>query len=292
MMMTTLTVSPSVSLSASHAHDDVPDPEARGQLTFDGVVRSEWIKLLSLRSIRWSILTMVLFSWAGAALLVVALGDPALTSVDDLPAVLVQSATFGSLFTVLIMAVLGVLSITSEYSSGLVRSTLTAVPARLPVLGAKALVVAAMAFVVGVVGTFGGALIAAILHGGEALRLLADPAVLVSLTGNTIYLVLAALLALGMGTLLRSSAAAISVMVVLLFISSVALQVLMMTGWEWVPVVAQWMPVELGNTLSTLAVTPEAARDLSYWGALGGLVAWAAAALVPAAMVLKTRDAV
>src|SRR5690554_6515634 len=153
--MTTLTVPPASSHSANDPdavsdaiHDLIHDARGQGQLTFDGVVRSEWIKLLSLRSIRWSILAMLVFSWAGAALLAWALSDAALMA-EDMPAVLVQSATFGSLFSVLIIAVLGVLSVTSEYSSGLMRSTLSAVPARTPVLGAKTLVVGAMALAVG-----------------------------------------------------------------------------------------------------------------------------------------------
>ena len=67
----------------------------------------------------------------------------------------------------------------------------------------------------------------------------------------------------------------------------------MMTGWEWVPVVADWMPANLGATLSSVAMQSAGdAGSVSYWGALGGLTAWAAAALVPAAILLKTRDAV
>ena len=99
-----------------------------GRLTFDGVLKGEWIKLLSLRSIRWSILVMLVLSWAGAALLSLAMSGSDMLTPAATPAIVVQSATFGSMFTVLIMGVLGALSITSEYASGLILSSLTAVP--------------------------------------------------------------------------------------------------------------------------------------------------------------------
>lgn len=266
---------------------------ATGRLSFDGVLKGEWIKLLSLRSIRWSILVMLLLSWAGAGMLSLAMTGSDFLTPEALPSLVVQSATFGSMFTVLIMGVLGVLSITSEYASGLILSSLAAVPARTPVLLAKALVVAALGFSVGVLSSFGGGLIAALIFGGEGFSAFADPAVLVSLLGNTLYLTLAALLSLGIGALLRSSAGAISVVVTLLFVATIVLQVMMMTGWEWVPVVADWMPANLGATLSSAAMAGTAEPgSVTYWGALGGLAAWAAAALIPAAILLKTRDAV
>lgn len=266
---------------------------AAGRLSFDGVLRSEWIKLLSLRSIRWSIALMLVLSWAGAALMASAMAGSDFVTPQSLPSLLVQAAALGSMFTVLIMGVIGVLAITSEHSSGLIRSTLTAVPTRTPVLVAKALVVAVLALGVGAVSVFGGALIAAVIFGDGALGVLGEPAVLASLGGTTAYLVLATVLALGIGAMLRSSAGAISVVVTLLFVSTIVLQVLTMTGWEWVPQVSQWMPAELGTTLAQAPIMPaEATVGVGYWAALGGLAAWAAAALIPAFLLLKQRDAV
>ena len=127
---------------------------------------------------------MLVLSWAGAALLSLAMVGSDMLTPAATPGILVQSATFGSMFTVLIMGVLGALSITSEYASGLILSSLTAVPARTPMLLAKALVVAALGFAVGVLSSFGGALIAALTLGSGGFSALADPAVLVSLLGN------------------------------------------------------------------------------------------------------------
>lgn len=263
------------------------------RLSFDGVLKGERIKLLSLRSIRWSVLVMLVLSWAGAGLLSLAMKGSEFVTPESLTGVVAQAATFGSMFTVLIMGVLGVLAITSEYASGMILSSLTAVPSRTPLLLAKALVVAALAFLVGVLSAFGGALLSGLVLGDGALKALVDPAVVVSLLGNALYLTLAALLALGVGALLRSSAGAISTVVALLLIAPIVFQVLTMTGWEWVPAVAEWLPASLGSTLSSSAMqSADVAGSVSYWGALGGLAAWAAVALVPAAVLFKKRDAV
>lgn len=263
------------------------------RLSFDGILKGEWIKLLSLRSIRWSVLVMLLLSWAGAGLLSLAMKDSEFVTPESLTGIVAQAATFGSMFTVLIMGVLGVLAITSEYASGMILSSLTAVPSRTPLLLAKALVVAALAFLIGVLSAFGGALLSGLVLGDGALKAFVDPNVVVSLFGNALYLTLAALLALGIGALLRSSAGAISVVVALLFIAPIVFQVLSVTGWEWVPEVANWLPANLGSALSSSAMQPaDVVGSVSYWGALGGLTAWAAVALVPAAVLFKTRDAV
>lgn len=279
----------------THKRETVSRP-AHGHLSFDGVLRSEWIKLLSLRSIRWSIVVMLVLSWAGAALISAAMVGTDMVTPESLPSLIAQSATFGSNITVLIMGVLGVLSVTSEYSSGMILSTLSAVPRRTPMLLAKALVVAATALLVGAVSTFGGGAIAAAIYGGDAFVALFDSPVLVSMLGTALYLMLATLLALGVGALLRSSAGAISVIVLLLFVATLIFQILSVTGWAWVPDFMQWMPADLGYELSTSALLPADApaemRGVGYWAALGGLAAWAAAALVPAAILLKTRDAV
>lgn len=292
--MTTQTIDSATPLRS--VQNDGKQRSVAGHLSFAGVLRGEWIKLLSLRSIRWSIVVMLLISWGGAALLSFAMMGSDFVTPEALPSLIVQSATFGSMFTVLIMGVLGVLSATSEYASGLILSSLAAVPTRTPLLVAKATVVATLGLVVGALSTFGGALIAAAIFGGGAFGALAESGVLASIVGTTVYLALAALISLGLGALLRSSAGAISVVVVLMFVSTLVFQILSVTGWAWVPDVAQWMPADLGYELSTAALIPAEApaemRGVGYWPALGGLIAWAAAALVPAAILLKTRDAV
>lgn len=267
------------------------EPATQGRLTFEGVLRGEWIKLLSLRSIRWSIIVMIVLSWGAAALLSAALTGTDMVSSEGIPGLLVQSATIGTVFTVLVIGVIGVLSVTSEYASGLVLSSLTAVPSRTPVLIAKALVVAVLSLVIGAASTFGGGFIAALIFGDGALGALFSSDVLLSLLSASVYLALAGLTALGIGAILRSSAGAIAVVVVIFFVVNIALQIMTMSGWEWVLTVSEWTPASLGTTVMQVPVSPEFGSSVGYWPALGGLIAWAAAALVPAGILLKTRDA-
>ena len=275
------------------AQSDASPQAPRSALTFDGVLRSEWIKLLSLRSIRWSIVAALLVSLAGAGFMAFAVAGTEYATPEAMPGMLVQSATIGTIFTVLILGVLGVLSASSEYASGMILSTLAAVPGRTPVFLAKGLVVAAVGFVVAALGAFGGALIAALILGGDALAALGTPEVFGSLLSTSVYLMLATMFSFGVGLLLRSSAGGISTMVVVFFVLPIVFQIMMMTGWEWVTTVADWLPTSLGNTLAQAPMgEPNSDGGVSYWGALGGLAAWAAAALAPAAILFKTRDAV
>lgn len=291
--MITATLNQSAPAENAPGHPETTRPRAvQHRLTFDGVLHGEWIKLLSLRSIRWSIALMIVLSWGSALLMSLAMAGSEFATAEAMPTLIVQSATLGSLITVLIMGVLGVLSITSEYTSGLILSSLTAVPKRLPLLAAKTLVVAALGLAVGVVCTYGGALLAAIFLGDGAFAALGSSAVLLSLLSTAVYLMLAALFALGAGALLRSTAGAISVVVVVFFVSIMMLQILSMTGWAWVGTVTDWIPATLGNTLAMAPVTPGYSGAVGYWGAMLGLVAWAAAPFVPATILLKTRDAV
>lgn len=290
--MTTMTLSDTQTVTTARAR---AADTGRG-LSFTGVLRGEWIKLTSLRSIRWSIIVMIVLSWAGSLMMTLAFTGTELVTPETMPTLIAQSATFSSNITVLIMGVLGVLAVTSEYSSGMILSSLSAVPKRTPMLAAKATAVALLALVVGALSIIGSGLIAALVFGESALAVLIEPAVLASMFGTIAYLMLATLLALGIGALLRSGAGAIAVVVVLLFISTLVFQILTMTGWAWVPQVAEWLPADLGYELSSSPLMPADAPaemlGVGYWPALGGLVAWAVAALVPAAILLKTRDAV
>ncbi|MCB1273735.1 MAG: ABC transporter permease [Leucobacter sp.] len=287
--MTTATPNPAASESTRRDAGQGAGPR---RFRFRGVWRGEWIKLASLRSIRWSIALMILLTWAGALLMSIALAATDSTTPETMPGLIVQSATLGSLFTVLIMGVLGVLSITSEYATGLILSSLMAVPTRIPLLAAKTLVVGVLGFAVGIASAFGGALIAALLLGEGAFAAFGSSAVLAALVSNAVYLMLAALFALGVGALLRSTAGAISAVVVVFFVATIALQMLNLTGWAWVETVVAWMPASLGSTLTMSSVMPELSPAVGYWSAMLGLVVWAALPFLPATILLKTRDAV
>ena len=151
----TTTLTPEAQYTSVHA--------GSGGVTFARVLNSEWIKLTTLRSTVWSYATVVLISVGLAFLMSISLNAE---YVQDMPAeaqtsMLVQAATFGTFFGQLVVAVLGVLVISGEYMTGMIKSTLTAVPRRLPALFAKAVVLFVSSFVVGLVSAVGSYAIAA-----------------------------------------------------------------------------------------------------------------------------------
>ncbi len=136
----------------------------------------------------------------------------------------------GFVIAQMVFATIGVLSITGEYASGLIRTTLTAVPARRAALAAKAAAVGVLTFVTGAVAvavTFGiGQAILSQRHMGQSVT---DPVAVRALAATVVYLVATALLGLGLGVLLRHAAAAISALFALLFLLPILLH--NDTGW-------------------------------------------------------------
>ncbi|WP_053383820.1 ABC-2 transporter permease [Leucobacter celer] len=278
------------------------------RLTFSGVLRSERIKLTSLRSIRLTLLITVLFGLGLSAMIALLWsrdigGEGAMISSDPagLQTYLLIVSTFTAPFLALVFGVLGVFAISSEYSSGMILSTLTAVPRRSPVFAAKALVTAGIAAATALILVLGGLGIA-VAFLPEAAAQIVSTAVISGALGTVAYLVLIALLAFGIAGLLRSTAGGIAVVAGLTFVLPIAFQLLTLTGWEWVPTVSAYLPAELGSTLSqgvsesTLAeaATIEGAAAPAgpdYWLALVSMVGWSAIAVAPAALAFQRRDA-
>ncbi|UOR03291.1 ABC transporter permease [Leucobacter allii] len=276
-----------------------PEPAAAGprrrpatgpahRLSFGGVLRSERIKLLSLRSIRITLLCTVLAGLALSAMMaliwkleVVEIDGPA-----ALQSYLLTVSTFASPFLALVIGVLGVFAITSEYSSGMILSSLAAVPTRRPVFLAKAIVTAALTAVTALALVLGG-LVCAIAFLPAAAGELASLPVLTGALGTVAYLVLIALLAFGIAALLRSTAGGIAVIAGITFVLPIAFQMLGFTGWEWVSVVSAYLPASLGSSLAV----GTGAVDPSFGIALLAMAVWAAAALIPAGVAFQRRDA-
>lgn len=266
------------------------------RLSFGGVLKSERIKLSSLRSIRITLLITLLAS-AGLSLLSAWAMKSSFSyegvevfalSADALQSYLLTVSTFASPFLALIFGVLGVFVMSSEYSSGMILSSLAAVPKRTPMYFGKALVLAAIAAVTALVLVVVGLAIGVLFLPDAASEIFSVP-VLTGALGAIVYLVCVALLGFGFAAILRSTAGGISVVAGLIFVLPIGFQFLSMTGWEWVPTVAKYLPMALGSTLSMGDVA--ASTDPSYWLAMFAIVLWAA---VPAALglaVLKSRDA-
>ena len=258
-------------------------------LAFPGVLRSEWIKLSSLRSIRVTIVATVLSGLALSALIAASMGEDVFGPGDaGLRGFLLMAATFSAPFLALVFGVFGVFAISSEYSSGMILSTLAAVPRRTPVFVAKAIVLALIAAVMAFAVVAGGLAVAVALRPESAAQL-GSGAVISGGLGTVAYLVLIALFAFGVAGLLRSTAGGISVVAGVTFVLPVGFQVLSMTGWEWVDLVAAYLPISLGGTIGQgLGIE---SGEPGYWGSLAAMLVWAAVAVVPAAILFKRRDA-
>lgn len=277
---------------------------AVNRLAFGGVLRSEWIKLSSLRSVRLTLaLTVVLGLGMNAMFAYMLRSDFQSVPAEALSGYLLVASTFAFPFLALVFGVLGVFTMSNEYSSGMILSSLAAVPGRTPAFIAKAIVLAIVAAVTALVIVVGG-LGLAVGAIPDAAGQLFHSAVVSGVLGTAAFLVLVALLAFGFAGILRSTAGGVAVVVGLTFVLPIAFQMLAHTGWAWVPAAADYLPTALGSTLSEGLVDPnaplgtvaDAGSDATtstapgYWQALGVMGLWAAAPVVPAAILFKTRD--
>lgn len=256
------------------------------RLTGGGLLRSEWIKLRSLRSTVWSYVIVVLASVGLAALMAANFPVDGIPS-DSASALAVRVATFGLYFGQLVVAVLGVLVITGEYSTGMIRSTLTADPRRLGALWAKAAVLFATTFVVGAVASILSFLVASpILSARGATPSLLDAAVILPLLGGGLYLGLVAVLGLGIGTVLRSGAGGLAAALGIVLLLPVVLQMIP-AAWA-----QNLVPFTFSQAGSALFAAPLPGADLAdLWRNLAIALGWLVAALGGGALLLKRRDA-
>jgi ABC-2 type transport system permease protein len=247
----------------------------RGHYGFTNVARMEWIKLRTLRS-TWVTLAI---SAAGALGVAIAVGVNTKTATEDITNNVLAGVALG----LLTIGVLGVLVMTSEYSSGTIRATLAAAPNRPQLLAAKTAVFTVAALAAGEVAAFISFLAGrAMLRHGIPAPSLGDPGVLraVILAGAGYCLV--GLIGLGIGTIIRHSPAAIAVLVGGVY---VAAQLLGAVAHPVIP----YLPISIvGDSLA--AVKPQA-HALPAWGGLGMLALYAAVALLIGGFLLARRDA-
>ena len=265
-------------------------------LTFGGVLRSEWIKLRSLRSTIWSYGLVVAISLGMALLMSLSMvngmnggADAASAPAAQQAGLVVDASVFGVYFGQLVAAVLGVLVISGEYSTGMIRSTLTAVPRRLPALAAKAVVLGAATFVVGAIATFSAFAVSSVVFAGiDVSTNLLDPAVFLPLLGGALYLSLVSLFALGVGTILRSSAGGIAAVLGILLLLPTVLQ---MIPADWAQDLVPYL-ISIAGMNTFTSTTAEATADgFGVWLNLAIVLGWVAAAGIGAATTLTKRDA-
>ena len=263
------------------------------RLTFGHVLRSEWIKFRSLRSTWWTIGTtivvMVLFSMTMASSLNFSAENPEMAAEMGNVST-VQAIVLGFIFAQLSVAVLGALVVTGEYSTGMIRSTLSAVPTRLPALWAKAGIIGVVTFVVGLVGiALSYVVTAPMLSGNDLVPDLGDSVVQRVVLACAGYLALVALLAVGVGTIMRHSAGSIFTLVAFLFVLPLVASFL---SQEWVQDVAKFLPMNLATAMMAVTEADAGGAEILTPGAASlAMAAWAVVSLAVAAFVLKRRDA-
>ena len=201
-------------------------PPTTGRAGFADAVRSEFTKIRSTRSTYWTLL----------ALVVVTVGIGALASagtashpqgLDRASFDATQQSLAGLYVGQLVIAALGALTITSEYSTGMIRTSLSVQPRRGVVFAAKAVVFAAVTLVTGLIASFGSFFIGqALLSGHHLSATLGQPNVLRAVIGGALFLTACGMLAYGLGAILRHTAAAISATIGLLFVLTVLVQFL------------------------------------------------------------------
>lgn len=260
----------------------------RRRPAFRHMVASEWVKLRSVRSTYWTVLACIAVSVGLSGLLSLAVA----TSWDELPErdrALFDPTSYamaGTNIGLLVLAALGVLTMTSEYATGTIRASLTAVPDRSRFLAAKALVLCAVAFTAGQVSAFASFLLGQVFFAARDLDVsLGEEGVLRAVAGCGLYLTLVTLLAFGVGILLRHTAAALTLIVGVMFV--VPLIAAFLPG-EWGLAVRRLIPSQAGS-----AVTVVAPND-TYLSPLAGLLVFCcylAAVLVPAHLRFLRHDA-
>jgi ABC-2 type transport system permease protein len=276
-------------MSSSAATISLPRLEERSRVTQARVALSEWTKFVSLRSTRWSLGVGMLLTIALPIVFAAVTASywahmSAAERADRHP---LDIALAGVNVAQLAIAVLGVLVISGEYSTGMIRSSLIAVPKRLPVLWAKIAVYAAVSFIL----TLPAVIIAffasqAILSRHHILQIsFGDPGVARSVLGGALYVTLVGIFALGIGTILRNTAGGIAAFAGIFFVIPPLMNIL---PTSWNNAISQYLPSEAGRQLFSLH---HAAHSLSPTA--GGLLmlGYCALTVTVAAVVLVRRDA-
>jgi ABC-2 type transport system permease protein len=265
------------------------------RLRFPHVLRSESIKLTSLRSMRLLLAAIVILGAGVSMLFVLTLESAGVPSVPSV-AFTLDSITLGTLlFGQIIAGVMGVLAISSEYSSGTIQPTLIAVPRRTPTLLAKALVLFLAVAVTALVSVFGSWAITYPMYSSFGIQIdVTAPGFALALLGGAIYVGLCAVFGLGVGTLLRSAVGGSMIVFCMTLLAPVLLSVLPTS--ELVRTIRLYMLSHAGDSMvrlgdPSLGFANTADQYLSPAGGWLTALAWAAVALVAAVIVLRRKDA-
>lgn len=258
-------------------------PAERGP-GFGAVLRAEWLKLRTVRSTWWTLVATfvlgagltVLLCWANADWL-------ASADADESPGSFV---TWGMMIAQITAVVLGALVVTTEYGTGMIRSSFAAVPARGRVLAAKSLLLVTVLFVVGTVTALAGYAGGNYFLDREGIGMALEGGVLRSMYGSGLYLAGIGLFTVAVGFLLRHTAGTISVVLALMLILGNMVNLVPGAFGDWL---VKLMPGNAGSVISTpVPFNPDL---LGPWTGFAVFTAETAVLLAAAYVVLRRRDA-
>jgi ABC-2 type transport system permease protein len=277
-----------VSLAARHARTRYGSPARYGLQT----LHAEWTKLRTIASTGWLLAAAAALTVAVSAAADAAAARPSRGCAADPAKLSLTGVQAGQA----IVAIIAVLAVSNEYSTGMIRVTLAAMPRRLAVLAAKAALIAGLVLAAAAVAAGASVLAGRLIlpghgfteaHGYPALLSLGDGPVLRAACGSVLYLVLIALLSLGAATAVREPAVAIGLVLGLLYLFPVVTSVI--GNQHWQRHLEQIGPMTAGLTIQ--ATVGLKSLPLTPWEGLGVLALWAAGALVVGALIFRFRDA-
>jgi len=251
----------------------------------NAVLHAEWTKLRTTSTTAWLLAAMVVLTVAVGLLASSAVRCP----VGDCGVDPARTGLTGVYLGQAVVVAVGVLAIGGEYGTGMIRTTFTAMPHRLIVLGAKAMLLVGLVVPAGVVAVFGSLLVGRpmLAASGHLVLSLGDGAVLRAAVGSVLYLALIALLAFGIGAAVRDSVVAIGLVLGLLYLFPVISGVV--TDPVWQRHLQQIGPMSAG--LAVQATTSVGSEPIGPWAGLGVLALWAAGAMLLGGFVVRLRDA-
>jgi ABC-2 type transport system permease protein len=268
-----------------------PSPSVDRHLRLTSVLKSEWIKLRTVRSTMWTMAAMVVITVGVAILATVTIsGRWNSMSLGDRLTFDPTSVTLtGLLFGQLVIGVLGVLVMSAEYGTGTIRSTLAAIPNRPLVLATKTAVFGAVALVVGEVLSFAAFLVGqAFLRSPAPHATLSQPGVLRAVVGGGLMIAVLGLFALGLATIIRHTAGAITAFVGTLLVLPLLVQALPSSIGN---PIAKYLPLHISETMTSVRPALGQSSALSPWVGFAVLCAYAVGALVIGGVLMARRDA-
>ncbi|MFF3372999.1 ABC transporter permease [Streptomyces sp. NPDC002680] len=251
------------------------------------VLRSEWTKIRSVASTVWTLGLAAVVTIALGALISLLFKNQwsDLSEKDRLSFDPTYTSFAGMSLGQLAMIVFGVLVVSNEYSTGMIRTSLAAVPQRGTFLASKLAVATGLAFAVGVVTSFAAFFLGQAMLGGHSTSI-GDPGVLRAVIGGALYMTLIALFSMGVAAMLRSPMLSLGVLMPFFFLISNILGAVSATKK-----VARYLPDQAGSKIMQVVTPVDNDTPYGPWGGLAIMVVWVVVALLGGYVLLKKRDA-